>query len=251
MNKTFGKCGTNGICTNGACSECTAPKVANADGTACECPSIGTPGVCQTTETQNGCPALVNKTSGKCGTNGICTNGACSECTDPKVANADGTACECPAKGAHCKTQNATTCACDVCEDGFEKNAAGECVEVSACTADTPVVCGSSCCPEGSTCDGDKCCLGGKCCDEGIPFGCYEGRPDDEEEAWLRKEKVYYCLGEFRSDADACKYKKPNSGDPQISSRKRVGNLIYARFVFCDGSNVSSATDSLDGACYD
>ena len=144
-------CSGHGTCSDGVCTcsdgytdpdcgtapecnstiACASPKVCSTD-YHCECPSIGTPGVCQTTQTQNGCPAIVNVT-GKCGTNGICTNGACSECSSPMIANADGTACECPAKGANCKTQNSLTCACDVCEDGFEKNAAGECVEANPC----------------------------------------------------------------------------------------------------------------------
>ena len=38
--------------------------------------------------------------------------------------------CECQ-KIVNCKTQNAATCACDICEDGFEKNDAGECVEAA------------------------------------------------------------------------------------------------------------------------
>ena len=144
-------CSGHGTCSDGVCTcsdgytdpdcgtapecnstiACASPKVCSTD-YHCECPSIGTPGVCQTTGTQNGCPAIVNVT-GKCGTNGICTNGACSECSSPMVANADGTACECPAKGANCKMQNSLTCECDLCEDGFEKNAAGECVEANPC----------------------------------------------------------------------------------------------------------------------
>ena len=120
-------CGTAPECNSSIA--CASPKTCSVD-YHCECPSIGNPGVCQTTETQNGCPAIVNVT-GKCGTNGICTNGACSECSSPMVANADGTACECPAKAANCKTQNDLTCACDVCEDGFEKNDAGECVKAA------------------------------------------------------------------------------------------------------------------------
>ena len=144
-------CSGHGTCSDGVCTcsdgytdpdcgtapecnstiACASPKVCSTD-YHCECPAIGSPGVCQTTETQNGCPAIVNVT-GKCGTNGICTNGACSECSSPMVANADGTACECPAKGANCKTQNDLTCECDLCEDGFEKNAAGECVEANPC----------------------------------------------------------------------------------------------------------------------
>ena len=144
-------CSGHGTCSDGVCTcsdgytdpdcgtapecnstiACASPKVCSTD-YHCECPSIGTPGVCQTTGTQNGCPAIVNVT-GKCGSNGICTNGACSECSSPMVANADGTACECPAKGANCKTQNSLTCECDVCEDGFQKNAAGECVEANPC----------------------------------------------------------------------------------------------------------------------
>ena len=147
-------CSGHGTCSDGVCTcsdgytdpdcgtapecnstiACASPKVCSTD-YHCECPSIGTPGVCQTTETQNGCPAIVNVT-GKCGTNGICTNGACSECSSPMVANADGTACECPAKGANCKTQNDLTCECDLCEDGFEKNAAGECVKAETKTCD-------------------------------------------------------------------------------------------------------------------
>ena len=147
-------CSGHGTCSDGVCTcsdgytdpdcgtapecnstiACASPKVCSTD-YHCECPSIGTPGVCQTTGTQNGCPAIVNVT-GKCGTNGICTNGACSECSSPMIANADGTACECPAKGANCKTQNATTCECDLCEDGFEKNADGECVEAPTKTCD-------------------------------------------------------------------------------------------------------------------
>ena len=205
VNKTSGKCGTNGICTNGVCSECSSPMVANADGTACECPSIGNPGVCQTTEMQNGCSVLVNKTFGKCGSNGICTNGACSECSSPMIANADGTACVCPAKGANCKTQNGLTCECDLCEDGFEKNAAGECVEVSACAADTPVVCGTSCCPEGSTCDGDKCCLGGKCCDAGkTPRTCW-WYPASSRANGAPSYRSTYCLGmDYKTKEEAC-----------------------------------------------
>ena len=144
-------CSGHGTCSDGVCTcsdgytdpdcgtapecnstiACASPKVCSTD-YHCECPSIGTPGVCQTTQTQNGCPAIVNVT-GKCGTNGICTNGACSECSSPMIANADGTACVCPAKGANCKTQNGLTCECDLCEDGFEKNAAGECVEANPC----------------------------------------------------------------------------------------------------------------------
>ena len=144
-------CSGHGTCSDGVCTcsdgytdpdcgtapecnstiACASPKVCSTD-YHCECPTIGTPGVCQTTETQNGCLAIVNVT-GKCGTNGICTNGACSECESPKVANADGTACECPAKGVNCKTQNGLTCECDLCEEGFEKNAAGECVEANPC----------------------------------------------------------------------------------------------------------------------
>lgn len=60
----------------------------------CSCPSIGSPGVCQTTGTQNGCPILVN-TTGKCGSNGICSDGDCFECVWPKTANSGGTACVC------------------------------------------------------------------------------------------------------------------------------------------------------------
>ena len=144
-------CSGHGTCSDGVCTcsdgytdpdcgtapecnstiACASPKVCSTD-YHCECPSIGTPGVCQTTQMQNGCPAIVNVT-GKCGSNGICTNGACSECSSPMIANADGTACECPAKGANCKTQNDLTCVCDVCEEGFEKNDAGECVEANPC----------------------------------------------------------------------------------------------------------------------
>ena len=218
-------CSGHGTCSDGVCTcsdgytdpdcgtapecnstiACASPKVCSTD-YHCECPSIGTPGVCQTTGTQNGCPAIVNVT-GKCGTNGICTNGACSECSSPMIANADGTACECPAKGANCKTQNDLTCECDLCEDGFEKNAAGECVEVSACAADTPVVCGSSCCPEGATCDGNKCCVAAimspdtgvevstsdnKCCVEGFtPVACPQF-------------KGFVCTGAFKTEAEAC-----------------------------------------------
>ena len=213
-------CSGHGTCSDGVCTcsdgytdpdcgtapecnstiACASPKVCSTD-YHCECPSIGTPGVCQTTGTQNGCPAIVNVT-GKCGTNGICTNGACSECSSPMVANADGTACECPAKGANCKTQNSLTCECDLCEDGFEKNAAGECVEASACTADTPVVCGSSCCPEGSTCDGDKCCLGGKCCKAGwTPVKCKDSSSGSI---------FYFCEGYEMTFEEACQKCKNN-----------------------------------------
>ena len=192
-------CGTAPECNSAIA--CASPKVCSSD-YHCECPTIGTPGVCQTTQTQNGCPAIVNVT-GKCGTNGICTNGACSECSSPMIANSDGTACECPAKGANCKTQNGTTCECDLCEDGFEKNAAGECVEVSACAADTPVVCGTSCCPEGSTCDGDKCCLGGVCCIEGLkPTLCHTIPPNYRDR--YGDETAYACVGTFKTIASAC-----------------------------------------------
>ena len=139
----------------------------------CECPSIGTPNECQTTEIQNGCSVLVNKTSGKCGMNGICDKGGCLECTSQREPNADGSACVCKAK-ANCKTQNDSDCTCAVCEDGYRTTADGQCEEIPACGSDEQSCSSGSnnwCCPKAVLMDsvacgtnaGD-CCIGSDCC---------------------------------------------------------------------------------------
>ena len=266
-------CSGHGTCSDGVCTcsdgytdpdcgtapecnsviACASPRVCSTD-YHCECPSIGTLGVCQTTETQNGCSVLVNKTSGKCGTNGICINGACSECSSPMVANADGTDCECPPKGVHCKTQNATTCVCDLCEEGFEKNAAGECVKVSACAADTPVACGSSCCPEGSTCDGNKCCLGGTCCDAGLSAtACYNNTKEAESHG-IPRTLSYQCVGRIRSYEEACQMEKNKYATSGTSMGTETGlfkdsSSVYYEIIFYNGSACSSET-SFVTFCY-
>ena len=55
------------------------------------------------------------------------------DCADGQVCE-EGV-CEC-SRIANCKTQNGTSCACITCEDGFEKNDAGECVEAAAKSCD-------------------------------------------------------------------------------------------------------------------
>ena len=174
---TGSDCGTAPQCNSTIA--CASPKICSAD-YRCECPSIGTPNECQTTETQNGCSVLVNKASGKCGTNGVCNKGGCLECTSQREPNVDGTACVCKVK-ANCKTQNDTTCVCDVCEDGFEKNAAGECVPAAAscesgfqsCSNGTDTWC---CLAVNNTCGTAKneCCSNGNCCTDGCIY-----YPDD------------------------------------------------------------------------
>lgn len=54
-------------------------------------------------------------------------------CADGKECKNDK--CECP-QIANCKTQNTASCTCITCEDEFEKNDAGECVEAAAKSCD-------------------------------------------------------------------------------------------------------------------
>ena len=78
------------------------------------------------------CTCSDGYTDPDCGTAPECNSTIA--CADPKTCSADYH-CECP-KVANCKTQNTASCACITCEDGFEKNDAGECVEAVAKTCD-------------------------------------------------------------------------------------------------------------------
>ena len=104
---------------------CTSPK--QCENYICVCPMINTPNECQEVQKINGCDVLVNKTNATCRTNGFCSNGACTECTLPKVVNTAKNGCECP-KIANCKEYNDSTCECKKCEDGFEV-VDGKCVK--------------------------------------------------------------------------------------------------------------------------
>ena len=185
-------CSGHGTCSDGNCTcsdgysdpdcstapesnsaiACVDPKTCSAD-YHCECPEVGTPNECQTTETKNGCTVIVNVT-GKCGTNGICgASGGCLECTSQREPNADGSACVCKAK-ANCKTQNDSDCTCSVCEDGYRTTSDGQCEEIPACGSDEQSCSSGSnnwCCPKAVLMDsvacgtnaGD-CCIGSDCC---------------------------------------------------------------------------------------
>jgi len=135
VNKTNATCGTNGFCSNGACSECTLPKVVNTAKNGCECPKIAG------CVTQNADTCVCEK----CEAEYIKKDGKCEKCTAPKVPNADQTACECPTI-EHCKTYNDSTCVCNLCEDGFAWNASTKLCE------EQKTKCGSYTCPAGWTC---------------------------------------------------------------------------------------------------
>ena len=122
---------------------CTSPK--QCENYICVCPMINTPNECQEVQKINGCDVLVNKTNATCGTNGFCSNGACTECTLPKVVNAAKDGCECP-KIANCKEYNDSTCECNKCEDGYAWNASTKQCE------EQKTKCGSYTCPTGWTC---------------------------------------------------------------------------------------------------
>ena len=158
---------------------CTSPK--QCENYICVCPMIGAANTCQTVQKINGCDVLVNKTNTACGTNGFCSNGACTECTSPKIVNTAKDGCECP-KIAGCVTQNADTCACDKCDAEYIKKD-GKCEK---CTAPkVPNADQTACeCPKienckeynDSTCECNKCedgfeVVDGKCVKNDCPTG--------------------------------------------------------------------------------
>ena len=139
------ECFNDGTCNDGSCDcvngytgtsceiepqcndskPCTSPK--QCENYICVCPMIGSLNECQEVQKINGCDQLVNKTNATCGTNGFCSNGACSECPSPKVVNTAKNGCECQ-KIANCKEYNNSTCECTKCEDEFEV-VDGKCVK--------------------------------------------------------------------------------------------------------------------------
>ena len=173
-------------------------------------------------------------------------------CTSPKQC--ENYICVCP-KIANCKTLNNSTCECNKCEDGFEV-VDGKCVEVSRCAADAPVQCGTSCCPENSTCDGDKCCLGGTCCDAGLaPTACYDLTKEAEDHG-ISRTLSYFCTGQTRSYDEACQIAKSNYKTYGTELPVETGlfrgsnNVQYKLVSSSDGETCYDAGTSQHAFCY-
>ena len=168
-------------------------------------------------------------------------------CTSPKQC--ENYICVCP-KIANCKTLNNSTCECNKCEDGFEV-VDGKCVEVSRCAADAPVQCGTSCCPENSTCDGDKCCLGGTCCDAGLaPTACYSGPKEYDGRPNTFRELSYYCTGYTRTYDEACELAKTQGLTSVGMGYIKKGNGINSVGIFFDSGTCTQHEDGI-AMCYD
>ena len=108
---------------------CTLPK--QCENYICVCPMIGSLNECQEVQKINGCDQLVNKTNATCGTNGFCSNGACSECTSPKVVNTAKNGCVCP-KIEHCGMYD-DACKCASCDEGYVVDETGSCIPEQTC----------------------------------------------------------------------------------------------------------------------
>ncbi len=209
----------------------------------CVCPMIDAANECQEVQKINGCDLLVNKTNATCGTNGFCSNGACSECSSPKVVNTAKNGCECP-KVAGCVTQNADTCVCDKCEDGYIKKdgkcekctapkvpnadqTACECPKIENCKTYNDSTCVCDICEDGYEVVDGKCIevsrcavdspvqCGANCCPEGSTCDgdkcCWNGeccptgwKQQLEHDSVLNMTNCY-CEGEYMSAEEACK----------------------------------------------
>ena len=172
------ECFNDGTCNDGSCDcvngytgtsceiapqcndskPCSSPK--QCENYICVCPMIGSLNECQEVQKINGCDQLVNKTNATCGTNGFCSNGACSECTLPKVVNTAKDGCECPTI-EHCGMyDDACKCAsCDLtCSEPCEE------LDSATCSCVTKLNC--------TPCSNDADCTSGNYCDELVCTPC-------------------------------------------------------------------------------
>jgi hypothetical protein len=143
-----GRCVGLGEC----CATCPGPcKTCNAAGTACDntsssCNASGSPGTCRSGSCVANCPEGNN-----CGSNGICQDGTCRECTGNLDVRCNGQCAEC------CNNNNGQCSNGEVCQ-GNQCN---------------PPPCGQN--------EGDACCAGDRCGRENLLcLGDGGGNPPDD-----------------------------------------------------------------------
>jgi hypothetical protein len=193
-------CGTDQVCSGGACSACSAGDPCGTDSDPCRTGVTS----CDT-GTQACVPTTTNEPDGtSCGADQVCSGGVCSACsagdpctTDPDLCRTGVTSCATGTQTCVATTTNepnGTSCGTDLVCNGGACNA---CSAGDPCTTDpdpcragvTSCASGTQACvasttnePDGTSCGTDLVCSGGACsaCSAGDPCtgnpsACYEG----------------------------------------------------------------------------